>query len=51
MGCTYEINDTLLLTKAQGFPSDILNIERHQKSPITLQDADARKIRDRELFA
>jgi len=27
MGCFYEINDTLLLTKAQGFPSDILNIE------------------------
>ena len=38
MGCFYEINDTLLLTKDQGFPSDILDIERHQKKPITVAD-------------
>ena len=38
MGCFYEINDTLLLAKAEGFPSDILNIERHQKNPVRLKD-------------
>ena len=38
MGCFYEINDTLLLTKDQGFPSDVLDIEKHQKKPITLAD-------------
>ena len=42
MGCFYEINDTLLLTKAQGFPSDILNIERHLKTPITLKDVEGK---------
>lgn len=47
MGCSYEINDTLLLTKAQGFPSDILNIERHQKNPITLQDVAGKVFRFR----
>jgi hypothetical protein len=38
MGCFYEINDTLLLTKAQGFPSHILNYKRHLKKPVTLKD-------------
>ena len=42
MGCFYEINDTLLLTKDQGFPSDILNIERHQKKPVTLKDVEGK---------
>ncbi len=42
MGCFYEINDTLLLTKDQGFPSDILNIERHQKTPVTLKDVEGK---------
>lgn len=42
MGCFYEINDTLLLTKDEGFPSDILNIERHQKNPVTLKDVDGK---------
>jgi hypothetical protein len=40
MGCSYEINDTLLLTKAQGFPSDILDIEKHQREPITIDAVD-----------
>jgi hypothetical protein len=42
MGCFYEINDTLLLTKDQGFPSDILNIERHLKNPVTLKDVEGK---------
>lgn len=47
MGCSYEINDTLLLTKAQGFPSDLLNIERHQQNPITLADVAGKVFRFR----
>lgn len=42
MGCFYEINDTLLLTKEQGFPSDILNIERHRKNPVTLEEVEGK---------
>ena len=42
MGCFYEINDTLLLTREHGFPSDILNIERHQKNPVTLKDVEGK---------
>lgn len=38
MGCFYEINDTLLLTKDQGFPSHLLNYKRHLKKPVTLKD-------------
>lgn len=37
MGCFYEINDTLLLTEAQGFPSKILNRDEHVKNPVTLK--------------
>lgn len=40
MGCFYELNDTLLLTKDQGFPSEFLNIERHRKTPVTLKDVE-----------
>ena len=42
MGCFYEINDTLLLNKDQGFPSDILEIKRHQKNPVTLKDVEGK---------
>lgn len=38
MGCFYEINDTLLLTEDQGFPSHVFNYERHVKSPVTIDD-------------
>jgi hypothetical protein len=38
MGCFYELNDTLLLTAAQGFPSDVLDIKGHQKKPVTAAD-------------
>ena len=37
MGCFWELNDTLLLTKDQGFPSDILNIDSHRANPVTLK--------------
>ena len=34
MGSFIEINDILQITEAQGFPSDLLNLERHLKNPI-----------------
>jgi len=40
MGSNIEVNDTLNLTKEQGFPADVLNRELHAKTPIT---ADALK--------
>jgi len=38
MGGYIEINDTLQITTKQGFPEERLNLEKHQKSPITLDD-------------
>jgi len=38
MGSFIELNDTVQITTEQGFPSDILNLEKHQKDPITLDD-------------
>lgn len=35
MGSTLEINDTLQLTRAQGFPGDVLDFETHRRTPIT----------------
>lgn len=35
MGSTLEINDTLQLTRAQGFPSELLNLETHTRAPVT----------------
>lgn len=34
MGSNIEVNDTLNLTEEQGFPSDLLNRDRHLKKPI-----------------
>lgn len=42
MGSLIEINDTLQLTEAQGFPSDLLDLERHRRSPLTLADVQGR---------
>jgi hypothetical protein len=36
MGSFIELNDTLQLTEAQGFPASLLNVEHHQKNPITI---------------
>jgi hypothetical protein len=33
-----EINDTLQLTTEQGFPADLLDLKKHQKKPIKLND-------------
>jgi len=33
-----EINDTLQLTTEQGFPSDLLDLKKHQEKPVTLAD-------------
>ncbi len=38
MGSNIELNDTLQITTAQGFPSDILDLTRHQQSPVTIKD-------------
>lgn len=37
MGSIIELNDTLQLTKEQGFPSE-LNLEKHMRSPLNLKD-------------
>ena len=42
MGCFYELNDTLLLTKEQGFPSNILNRDEHVRNPVTLKDVECK---------
>lgn len=39
MGCFIEINDTLRITKEQGFPAE-LDLNRHLKNPYTLKDLD-----------
>ncbi len=40
MGSFVEINDTLQLTTEQGFPVHIFDLEKHQKTPITLKDVE-----------
>ena len=36
MGSHIELNDTLQITTEQGFPSDILELNKHQSNPIKL---------------
>jgi len=38
MGSYVELNDTLQITSEQGFPAEILNLEKHKKEPIKLSD-------------
>jgi hypothetical protein len=38
MGSTIELNDTLQITTEQGFPVDVLNLERHRRNPVRLDD-------------
>ena len=38
MGNYIKLNDTLQITTDQGFPADILILEKHQKEPIKLED-------------
>ena len=42
MGSALELNDTLLLGAAQGFPVEVLDLERHRVRPVTLQDVEGR---------
>jgi hypothetical protein len=44
MGSNIELNDTLQITTEQGFPADILDLKRHQKNPITLEE-----VKDKEF--
>jgi hypothetical protein len=37
MGSVIEINDTLRISKAQGFPAELM-LERHLKEPYRLED-------------
>jgi hypothetical protein len=41
MGSIIEINDTLQLTKEQGFPS-VLNLEKHLEKPYKAEDFDGK---------
>ena len=38
MGSYVELNDTVQITTEQGFPEEILNLEKHKKNPIILDD-------------
>ncbi len=38
MGSQIELNDTLLITTEQGFPEDVLDLEKHNKNPIGLEN-------------
>jgi len=38
MGSNLELNDTLLITREQGFPSDILKREDHVRNAVRLED-------------
>lgn len=38
MGSSIEVNDTLQITEAQGFPAEILDLATHQSKPITIDD-------------
>jgi len=38
MGTGIELNDTLHLSNAQGFPADILNLESHRSKPVKIED-------------
>ncbi len=38
MGSFIELNDTLQITTEQGFPEVLLNLGKHQKNPIKLED-------------
>lgn len=40
MGNYIEVNDTLQITHEQGFPTDVFNLQKHQKDPVTLKDVE-----------
>ena len=42
MGSMIELNDTLQISAEQGFPMNILDINRHLKNPYTTKDVDGK---------
>ncbi|MBI4019691.1 MAG: hypothetical protein HY367_00035 [Candidatus Aenigmarchaeota archaeon] len=38
MGSYVELNDTLEITTEQGFPEDVLDLQKHQKKPLSAKD-------------
>ena len=38
MGGYVELNDTLQITTEQGFPSELLDLEKHKNNPLMLND-------------
>ena len=38
MGSYIELNDTLQITTEQGFPEDILNLEKQKNNPVKIED-------------
>ena len=42
MGSFIEFNDALQITTEQGFPADVLDLEKHRKKPITLEELKGR---------
>lgn len=42
MGSFVEINDTLEITAEQGFPAELLDIQKHREKPITLADVEGK---------
>ncbi|MBX9671530.1 MAG: hypothetical protein K2X93_28335 [Candidatus Obscuribacterales bacterium] len=43
MGSNLELNDTLLVTDEQGFPSDLLSLASHLKNPVTTEHVKDKK--------
>jgi hypothetical protein len=42
MGCSYELNDTLLLSADQGFPEEYFNYKEHLKDPSKAKSMEGR---------
>lgn len=38
MGKYLEVNDTLQITKEQGFPISVFDLEKHRRDPVTVED-------------
>lgn len=38
MGSYFELNDTLQITTEQGFPADVLDLAKHVKHPILINE-------------
>jgi hypothetical protein len=43
MGNQIEVNDTLQITRQQGFPTDVFNLQQHIECPVTLEDVRGRR--------